>query len=52
MKVITVLSSDIGSMPATTEPRVIEAGAQRSGTLLPLLNIGVEDYSGFRDAVV
>ncbi len=52
MKVITVLSSDIGSMPATTEPRVIEAGAQRSGTLLPLLNIGVGEYSGFRDAVV
>jgi 5-methyltetrahydropteroyltriglutamate--homocysteine methyltransferase len=52
MKVISVLSSDIGSMPATTEPQVIEAGAQRSGTLLPLLNIGAEDYSGFSDAVV
>jgi 5-methyltetrahydropteroyltriglutamate--homocysteine methyltransferase len=52
MKVISVQSSDIGSMPATTEPLVIEAGAQRSGTLLPLLNIGVEEYSGFRDAVV
>nr|NIO00310.1 hypothetical protein [Anaerolineae bacterium]NIQ83088.1 hypothetical protein [Anaerolineae bacterium] len=52
MKVNTVLSSDIGSMPATTEPQVIDAGAQRSGTLLPLLNIGMEEYSGFRDAVV
>ncbi len=52
MKVNTVLSSDIGSMPATEEPRVIEAGAQKSGTLLPLLNIGVEEYKGFRDAVV
>lgn len=52
MKVITVLSSDIGSMPATTEPSVIDAGAQRSGTLLPLLNIGVEEYKGFSDAVV
>ena len=52
MKVDHMLSSDIGSMPVTTEPQVIEAGAQRSGTLLPLLNIGVEDYSGFSDAVV
>jgi len=52
MKVNTVLSSDIGSMPATAEPRVIEAGAQRSGTLLPLLNVGVEEYKCFRDAVV
>ena len=52
MKVDHMLSSDIGSMPATTEPDVIEAGAQRSGTLLPLLNYGVEEYDGFSDAVV
>ena len=47
-----MLSSDIGSMPATTEPDVIYAGAQKSGTLLPLLNIGVEEYDGFSEAVV
>lgn len=52
MKVIRMLSSDIGSMPATTEPRVIEAGAQKSGTLLPLLKYGVDEYAGFSDAVV
>ncbi len=47
-----MLSSDIGSMPATTEPDVIYAGAQKAGTLLPLLNIGVDEYAGFSDAVV
>lgn len=52
MKVDHMLSSDIGSMPATTEPDLIYAGAQKSGTLLPLLNIGVEEYTGFSEAVV
>ena len=52
MKVDHMLSSDIGSMPATTEPDLIYAGAQKSGTLLPLLNYGVEEYGGFSDAVV
>jgi len=52
MKVDHMLSSDIGSMPATVEPDVIYAGAQKSGTLLPLLNVGVDEYGGFSDTVV
>lgn len=52
MEVIRVLSSDIGSMPATAEPGVIEAGAQKSGTLIPLLKYGVDEYAVFSDAVV
>jgi 5-methyltetrahydropteroyltriglutamate--homocysteine methyltransferase len=51
LEVDHMLSSDIGSMP-TTIPDVIYAGAQKSGTLLPLLNIGVDEYMGFSEAVV
>ena len=52
MKVNHMLSSDIGSIPAITGSTMIETGAQKSSTLLPLLNYKVDEYAGFSEAVV
>jgi len=47
-----LLSSDIGSMPTKTSSVTIWNGARRTGSLLPLLGVGNEDYEIFKDELV